>query len=80
MGKEQYGALLSLIVPEIVKLIVEKQGREDIVATESFYNSQVYSYLEKEEFKFWHYSPLTLYNLYEEELETGSFSLPEEAC
>ena len=32
-----------------------------------------------EESKLWHYSPLTLYTMYQDELLTGSYDYPEEA-
>ena len=31
-----------------------------------------------EETKLWHFSPLTLFNMYDEERNTGGFSFPEE--
>lgn len=32
-----------------------------------------------EQSKLWHYSPLTLYTMYQDELLTGSYDYPEEA-
>ena len=32
----------------------------------------------QEETKLWHFSPLTLFNLFDEETKTGTFELPEE--
>ena len=43
-----------------------------------FYTS-VYEKLEQEDTKLWHLSPLTLYNMFEEEQKTGDFVFPEEA-
>lgn len=40
--------------------------------------SKVYALLEQEETKLWHFSPLTLFNMFDEEQKTGSFELPEE--
>lgn len=44
-----------------------------------FYGSNLYALLEQEDTKIWHFSPLTLFNMFDEEKKTGSFELPEEA-
>lgn len=51
----------------------------ELEATKSFYGSRVYTMLEDEETKLWHLSPLTLYNMYDEEQKTGTITFPEEA-
>ena len=79
MDKKKFESMLILIVPEIVKLIVENSAFGEIEASEKFYNSKVYEKLEQEDTKLWHLSPLTLYNMFEEEQETGDFVFPEEA-
>ena len=35
--------------------------------------------LEQEDTKLWHFSPLTLFNMFDEEKKTGNFTFPEEA-
>lgn len=35
--------------------------------------------LSDEESKLWHYSPMTLYTMYQDELLTGAYDYPEEA-
>ena len=53
-----------------------------VFATEEslkFYQSELYKELADEESKLWHYSPLTLYTMYQDELLTGSYDYPEEA-
>ena len=45
---------------------------------ESVHKSEVYSVLEREETKVWHFSPLTLFNMYDEEKKKGYFEFPEE--
>ena len=79
MDKKKFESMLILIVPEVVKLIVENSALGEIEASEKFYNSKVYEKLEQEDTKLWHLSPLTLYNMFEEEQETGDFVFPEEA-
>ena len=52
---------------------------DEIAAAKAFYGSKVYSLLEQEDTKLWHFSPLTLFNMYVEEKKTGDFEIPEEA-
>lgn len=49
-----------------------------MTASNEFYSSKVYALLEQEETMLWHLSPLTLFNLFDEEKKTGSFELAEE--
>ena len=48
-------------------------------AISCFYRSKLYKELSDEQSKLWHYSPLTLYTMYQDELLTGSYDYPEEA-
>ena len=75
--KKRIGAMLMLLVPQVIKLIIEKHDISEQGATSAFYNSQVYSLLEDEETKMWHYSALTLFNMYDEERKTGKITFPE---
>lgn len=76
---EKFEAILILLVPQIIQLIIENYEIDEVTASREFYESEVYSLLEQEESKLWHFSPLTLFNMYEEERKTGSFVIPEEA-
>ena len=51
MKKNKFESMLMLIVPEVVKLILEKYKWDEIIASEEFYNSKVYEKLEEEETK-----------------------------
>lgn len=79
MDKKKYESMLILIVPAVVKLIVENYSWDEIKASDKFYESKVFEYLEREDTKLWHLSPLTLFNMFDEEQKTGSFVFPEEA-
>lgn len=79
MEKEQFSALMGIIVPQIIQLIAEKYSMDEVKASEEFYRSEVYAILEQEDTKLWHFSPLTLFNMFDEEKKTGSFIIPEEA-
>ena len=79
MDKKQFESMLILIVPAVVNLIKDNNNFGEIEAIETFYQSKVYEKLEQEDTKLWHFSPLTLYNMYEEEQKTGKLIFPEEA-
>lgn len=77
MKQIKFEALLILIVPKVIALIVKNYGLDEISASKSFYESRVYSLLEQEDTKLWHYSPLTLFSMYDEERKTGNITFPE---
>ena len=79
MDKKKFESMLILIVPAVVRLIMENNPFDEMEALEIFYNSKVYEKLEQEDTKLWHLSPLTLYNMFEEEQKTGHITFPEEA-
>ncbi len=78
MDRKKFEAVLILLVPQVVSLIAEKHGCDELTAARSFYVSKLYSLLEKEETKLWHLSAPALYELYNEEIRTGSITFPEE--
>jgi hypothetical protein len=79
MTPEKLSALLSILIPAIIQLIIENRKTTNIEAVNLFYNSELYEMLENEASKLWHLSPLTLYELFEEEQKTGNIDYPEEA-
>jgi hypothetical protein len=79
MNPEKLSAFLTLINPPVIKMIMENRGLTDIEATKLLYNSDLYAMLENEASKLWHLSPLTLFELLEEELATGIINYPEGA-
>jgi hypothetical protein len=78
MNPEKLSALLTILNPTVVQLIMDNRKLSNIEATTLFYNSALYAMLENEASKLWHLSPLTLYELLEEELATGNINYPEE--
>lgn len=78
MERKKFEAMLVLIVPEVVGLIVQEHGLNEVTATRAFYESKVYSLLEQEDTKLWHLSPLALFNMYDEEQKTGNITFLEE--
>ena len=79
MEQKKFEAMLNLIVPKVIHLITENYLYDEVTASKEFYDSKVYALLEQEDTKLWHFSPLTLFNMFEEEKKTGDFTIPEEA-
>ena len=80
MNERQYGALLAiLIVPPLVAEIAKRSGKSEMDAIDRLYNSRLYEQLSDERLKLWHYSPVMLCDMLEEELSTGTITYPEEA-
>ena len=52
---------------------------EEEVAISRFYQSKLYQELSEESSKLWHYGPMALYTMFQDELLTGSYEYPEEA-
>lgn len=78
MREEKFSAVMGLLVPQIIRLITENYSYDELSATNDFYRSNLYALLEQEDTKLWHFSPLTLFNMFDEEKKTGSFEIPEE--
>lgn len=79
MSNNQFSALLAVITPEITALITKNSNITETQAISLFYRSKLYKELANESSKLWHYSPLTLYTMLQDELLTGSYDYPEEA-
>ena len=77
MEQKKFEALLVLIVPKVIELIVQRTKLDEVTATRLFYESKVYSLLEQEDTKLWHFSPMTLFSMYEDERKTGNITFPE---
>ena len=79
MNKNKLSTALIFLVPQILELIINEYSVEDEKAAEMFYSSELYKGLEEEETKLWHLSAHALFEMYQEELETGIITYPEEA-
>ena len=76
---KKFSSVLSIaLLPQIIDLIAQKENLDDLTAMNEFYRSRVYDLLSKEETKLWHYSPMTLYEMWKREKETGEIIFPEE--
>ncbi len=78
MEQKKFEAVLKLLIPQVIHLITENGRIDEVTASRDFYNSKVYELLENEETKLWHFSPLTLFNMYNDEIKTGVLNFPEE--
>lgn len=78
MEEEKFGAVMGGLVPQVIRLITENYSYDEMTAANEFYGSDLYALLEQEDTKLWHFSPLTLFNMFDEEQKTGSFEIPEE--
>lgn len=79
MNDDQFSAMLALIVPPVIESIIKNSNIDENKAIHLFYKSKLYKELSDEKSKLWHYGPLTLYTMYQDELITGSYAYPEEA-
>lgn len=70
--------VIAVITPGIINLLVEHHHLSIEEAASILYNSRLYKDLEDEETKVWRLSYPLLYDLLEEELETGKITYPEE--
>ena len=77
MEKNMFASILPILVGGLVNKIIEETHTDEDVAFKSLYSSKLYELLENEETKVWNFSVPMLFDLYQEEMTTGSFMLPE---
>ena len=77
MDRAKFGAMLMLIVPQVIQLMIRNYGYDEVAASKRFYISQVYALLEQEETKLWQLSPMMLFHMFDEEMKTGTITFPE---
>ena len=78
MNEDQFSAMLAVIVPPLIEYILKNSNVDDEKVILGFYRSRLYQELSDEKSKLWHYSALTLYTMYQDELLTGTYDYPEE--
>lgn len=76
MSEREFESLLYTITANTVNLIMQHTGWNEDTAMERFVRSKVYTQLEKEETKVWHYSTIMLAQLFDNE-RTGNLVWPE---
>ena len=78
MDKKINTLLGMAIIPQVIDLIMRNDRESDIRAVEKFYSSKTYEALSNAETDVWHLSPLTIYNMWKYEVQTGNLVFPEE--
>ena len=77
MENSKYAAIFPVVVGGLVnKIIAEGLDGED-EAFGKLYGSELYAALENEKTKLWTYSSPRLFQLYQNELNTGELKLPD---
>ena len=79
MDEMKLALCLTFLVPQILELVMKAYHIDDEKAAELFYSSMLYEGLEDETTKLWHLSAHALFEMFQEELETGKITYPEEA-
>lgn len=77
MDKNKFLAILPIITTALADRIAKTYNLDENIAIEKLYATTLYSYLENEETKVWQYSVEKIFDLYRQEVETGSLELPE---
>lgn len=75
--QEEFNALMPLIVSDLASMIAAKQNISEDETIKLLYSSKLYSLLEDEETKLWHYSTNMLYSLFVQEQTTGTIVFPD---
>jgi len=78
MNDLQFKSLLQLYTPCIIKEITGRKNIDEKSAIEIFYTSSLYEKYIDEKNKLWHFSPVLLVDLLEQELGTGEIEYPIE--
>lgn len=77
MKQEQFAAIMPYIVADLVAMIADKNGLSENDAIIKLYASKLYTDLEQEDTKVWHYSTKMLYALFENENQSGYLRYPD---
>ena len=79
MEPKRLTTILVFLVPQVLSLITSAYAVDDEKAAEMFYSSALYKGLEDEQTKLWHLSANALFEMFQEEQQTGHITYPEEA-
>lgn len=77
MTNNQFTAIMPFISSDLIQYICKKQNISETEALNMLYSSKLYSVLEQEDTKLWHYSTEMLYQLLEQELQNGNIVFPD---
>jgi hypothetical protein len=68
---------LWLNITPLVKLYAENHHKDFAEALQDIYNSKLYTQLADRETKLWHFSSVVLEELLSEEMQFGTYKIPE---
>jgi hypothetical protein len=78
MSGQKISAILATLSARVISMSSETRKMTPEAMAVSWYKSDVYAMLEKEESKLWHLSAKSLSSLFEQELSGQSIVYPEE--
>jgi hypothetical protein len=78
MEQTRLTTILVFLVPQILSLMIEALNVPEERAAEMLYASELYKKLEDEQTKLWHLSAHALFEMFQEERQTGIITYPEE--
>ena len=78
MDNASFISFLALTSHPIVEKIAQMQNLSKRKALDLFYNSNFYRIYERENTKLWHFSNVTLIDLFNQEITTGQIEFPVE--
>jgi len=78
MMQSRLTTVLVFLVPQVLSLIIKEYAVSDEKAAEMFYSSKLFAVLEDEQTKLWHLSAHALFEMFQEEQQTGNITYPEE--
>ena len=74
MDKQHYDNFVNnVILPPLLRMIEDNFPKNPEEAKMRFYKSPIYKLLLIESMKYWQYNTLTLFNMFKNGLDTGSF-------
>ncbi|MGL4484681.1 MAG: hypothetical protein ACRCUS_06990 [Anaerovoracaceae bacterium] len=79
MGKNEFEGILKFVISSLVMKIIKTKNISEKDALTLLYTSELYSKLNNEKTKLWHFSAPMLLDMLDEEIETGKITYPEEA-
>ena len=77
MEKSKFAAILPVVIGGLTNKIIEETHVSEDEAFDKLYSSDLYVALENEKTKIWTYSVPKLFDLYQNEINTGKLELPD---
>lgn len=77
MDERKFQSILPIITAALVKKIAAAYNLDEDAAIEKLYTTKLYSCLEDEKTKVWHYSVEKTFDLFQQEVTSGRLELPD---